>query len=394
MNVRSALTATPRRQFTTFTIFTAVAIASWALIARHLVLVTPRITATLALCDIVGGMTAFYYFLVVRRRSAPLLTIAPLFVALVFIASALVLPASLRSFVPAPIHLIAPLELGVFAFVIIAARRTLRTAAKSTDWLDGARAALTQLTGNATIADIVASEVGVLYFAIFSWRVQPEESERSFSMHERSGWTVMSWGFVAAVVAESVAVHLWLGTRHPVASVVLALLDAYSILWLIADARALTLRRTSFDADALTIRYGARWQARVPVAQIASIAAHRGEAPRSREVAKLAMIEDPNFVVTLREPLTLHGMCGLRRKATQLYLLVDDAARFESVARDAALFHEEKEPIRLPESEMRTASEKTVPVSREEWLRRRPAYISEEDWMKFVPRNSNSKGSA
>jgi hypothetical protein len=225
--------------------------------------------------------------------------------------------------------------------------------------------------------------MAVFYYSLFSWRMKKAEGADSFSMHLRSGWTAMSWGFVMAVVAESSALHLWIGGRAPLLSLALLFLDGYSILWLIADARALQLRPTIVEGDVLLLRYGARWEATIDFASIESVRRHEGEVRRDRGIVKLAMIEAPNFVLQLHEPARFDGMYGLRRNASLVYLLIDDDSRFEARMREAGLW---RDPIVAPAAISAPREEAPAKMSREEWLRRKPDYVSEDDWMKFVPR--------
>jgi hypothetical protein len=100
---------------------------------------------------------------------------------------------------------------------------------------------------------------------------------------------------------------------------------------------------------------------------------------------RLAMFEAPDFRIELDTPVCFSGMYGLRRKTSRIDLLVDDVMLFEQMARSAGKWIEpaesEQNPIEAP-----TAGEVGAKMSREEWLRRKPDYVSTEDWMKFVPR--------
>jgi hypothetical protein len=102
-------------------------------------------------------------------------------------------------------------------------------------------------------------------------------------------------------------------------------LDLYGLFWLLGDYNALRLRPSLIDGDVLRIRYGLRWSMTVSRDQIESIRAPRGESDwKRRDVLKVAMIEDPRWIIVLREPLVAYGLAGFRKTVNAIAISPDD----------------------------------------------------------------------
>ena len=103
------------------------------------------------------------------------------------------------------------------------------------------------------------------------------------------------------------------------------MLDLWAVIWLLGDYHALRLHRSVLTADTLEIRLGMRWSADVPLSSIASIEEVRKEKDwKRRDVMRLAMLDDPRWLVVLHEPVVAKGLAGFRREIRALALLPDD----------------------------------------------------------------------
>jgi hypothetical protein len=152
-------------------------------------------------------------------------------------------------------------------------------------------------------------------------------SGEPFTVHERSGWRVIVAGIILLIVAEGIAMHLLLAKWSAVAAWSWTVLDVWAIVWLIGDAHALRLRRSFVDDETLHIRFGLRWSVDVPLASIVSIEAVRSERDwKRKDVLKVAILDEPRWLITLEEPLIAHGLAGLRKEIRAIALQPDQDA--------------------------------------------------------------------
>lgn len=300
--------------------------------ARH-----PDIAAWGITFDLTITIPLAYWFFFVRTGKVRALTVAPLFIGGTIVA-ALLLPPSQHQFLAQLRTIAVPLaELALLAALVARVRR-VRLGSEGDPYARIAFAART-LAGNNRVADVVASEVTLLYYALFCWRKTPEEEVpgRAFTLHERSGWaTVLACIFVL-LIAEGIGMHLLLGLWSPAAAWTWTALDLWGALWLLGDYHALRLRRSFIDETALHLRYGLRWSATVPLDNIASVEPVRDEASwRRRDVLKVAMLEDPAWLITLREPVVARGLAGMTKTIAAIALLPDDDEPLRQTARRLA----------------------------------------------------------
>src|SRR4051794_14872178 len=85
----------------------------------------------------------------------------------------------------------------------------------------------------------------------------------------RSGALVA--GFALVIGVETLVLHLWLMTRHPVFAWVLTSASVATIAWLVADYRALGRGAVHIAGSTLELRIGRRISASVPLATIAAV---------------------------------------------------------------------------------------------------------------------------
>jgi hypothetical protein len=258
--------------------------------------------------DLTLTIPLMYYAFVVRPEIARPITMIPVFVICVAIARVMV-PHEQQQFLHDMRFLTVPLDL-ITMFLV--ARRLARTGK----------------TGNGIVDRIVGSEVAILRYGLFAWR-QPDAP--GFTVHKRNDWGTIVICFVVAILAESLGVHLLVQHWSVKAAWIVTALDLYGILWLIGDYHALRLHVTTIEDGVLHLRYGMRWNADIPLANIAAIRPAPADWKR-KGVLKVAMLDEPALLIELREPVTANGLMGITRRIEAIAILPDDPEEFVRTA--------------------------------------------------------------
>ena len=285
----------------------------FALIALTIVTICVVIARTTTHIDVAAWGITFdltltiplvWYFVVVRSGSAKPVSLIPVFVVCMMLA-ALVVPKGQHQFLHDLRYLSAPLEIVA---VILFARRAM--------------------AGDSRVAGFVATELNILWYALFCWRKKPED--HGFTVHKRNGWGTIVACILCMLAFESIGMHLLVQMWSTKAAWIITALDFYGVLWLLGDYHALRLRPT-FSADGvLHLRYGLRWNAEIPLAEIESIDEVRNESDWKRKgVQKMAMLDEPKYLVRLSRPVTVNGLAGIRRTIHAVAILPDDIDAFE-----------------------------------------------------------------
>ena len=286
--------------------------------------------------DLTISIPVLYWFLIVRSGKAPAFSVAPVFLVGAAIA-AFLLPRGQQEFLrELKFFAIPAAEVVLIAALVQRLRRMRLESSASADPYIRISTALRAIIGNARAAEIVASEVSIFYYALFCWRKQPKEVQgHAFTVHERSGWGTVLACILVLIVAEGIGMHLLLSMWSPVAAWVWTALDVWGVLWLLGDYHALRLRRSSIDDEALHLRQGLRWSVTVPLETIVSVEPVRSEAQwKHKDVLKVAMLDEPRWLISFAEPLVASSMAGIRKEVRAIALLPDDDVTIRAL-RDA-----------------------------------------------------------
>ncbi len=198
------------------------------------------------------------------------------------------------------------------------------------DVFEIARQSLGQTVGP-RVADLVASEFALFYYAFFCWRRRPGMGPQLFSHHQKNLSGVLTVGLILVTALEIVPVHLLLQLWSPTAAWVLTALTVYGFVWILGDYQAMRLRPHSLHKGVLHLRVGLRWSVEIPLASIVGLQRHKGygKFPTKGKILKAVALGEPQFVIELSQPVTARGLYGLRREVRSIGFNVDDGARFE-----------------------------------------------------------------
>jgi hypothetical protein len=270
---------------------------------------SPDVAAWGVTFDLTITIPLLYWFFVVRRKLAGPLTLATLFVVCTMVATALI-PRPQQFFLHDLKYLVAALEV---VLITTAVRRLGK--------------------GEGRMASMLLSEAAMMQYALTGWWRKPERVDgRAITFHERSGWGSIVACAIVLIASEGIAAHLFLATWNPKIAWAWTALDVWGVLWFLGDYHALRLRRSWLGGDALHLRVGMRWSATIELANIESIEPIR-EWTKRCDVLKIAFLDEPRWLITLREPVIVNGIAGIRKTVRALALLPDDEQFVSDVQR-------------------------------------------------------------
>lgn len=321
----AALTAHFRRPALLFAMSAAAILAACIAIVRsQAYAANPDVAAWGITFDLTISIPLLYWFFVVRGGKARPLTIVPLFLIGTMIAARLI-PEGQQQFVRQLGWIVVPAAELLLIWTLVSRVRAMRKQrSTSSDPYERIAAAARTLAGDGLLADAIASEFASFYYAFFGWRQQPEPRERAITFHERNGWGTILICIFVMIAAEGLAMHLFLSRWSALAAWGWTALDLWAAIWLLGDYHGLRLRRSWIDGEALHVRHGLRWTVTIPRELIASIdEIHDQSKWKRKDVLKIAMLDEPRWLITLREPVVARGMVGMRKSIRALAVLPD-----------------------------------------------------------------------
>jgi hypothetical protein len=224
--------------------------------------------------------------------------------------------------------LVAPAEIGLLTWISVKTWRAVRRQGGSGDTLERLRSVAGEVLPVRRVAEIVAFELAVLYYALLSWRRKVQEPPRmveAFTYHRKSGYGAIVFAILVMMAAEGIPVHILVLRWSPVAAWILTILTAYGMVWFIGDWRAARLRPILLDADEIRLRVGLRWTVTIPREQIAAI--HRKRPSNSEPYLRASLPGTTPLWIELTEPVTAKGPYGIQKTARWISLNVDDPER-------------------------------------------------------------------
>jgi hypothetical protein len=293
----------------------------------------PELVTLGVLSDLIVVVPVAWYLLAVRWGGLRKLSLVP--VVLISVAgAALVLPqdrALLGSFLKA---LAIPYEIGLAAWIALRVWRSSRRSRGTEDMAERLREVAREAFPHRRVADMLAFEIAVLYYALFSWRSRPHEtlSGEAFTYHRKSGYGALLFALAMVTAAEATPVHLLLARWSAVAAWIVTALSAYGMLWFVADWRAARLRPIVLEADTLWVRTGLRWSVRIPRERVAAV--HRKLPSGAGPSLRAALPGATPLWIELAEPVAATGPYGIERRVRWIGVAVDDAERFRAALQD------------------------------------------------------------
>lgn len=318
----------------------ALVVASAALLSifalpEHAFANNSLVTASALTLDLVVTLPVAAYLLLIRTRRLPFITIFPIF-ALGYAIALATIPLEYSSIHEALKWVVIPVELSFFVYIVTLAGRTLKSTSKAeADFADRLRAVSHGVLNKRIPADILTTEFSILYYAL-CWRKSKHDQSSSFTVYRDVGYPTVLVVLLALFTVEIVALHLILVSRVPTLTWFATGLSVYGLIWIVGDFRAMMERPIRITGGYLRLRVGVRWEADIPLDQIASVESHAGvNDSEGKDAARLAMLGQSNMRLMLHEPIEIIGMYGLRKKSKDIRVQVDHAEELCRLVRNS-----------------------------------------------------------
>ncbi|GEA06921.1 hypothetical protein KUL42_16820 [Alteromonas sp. KUL42] len=178
--------------------------------------------------------------------------------------------------------------------------------------------------GESIVASLLCFEIRMWTFTLFYKQVKPENfnGKPHFTYHNKDGAHSNLLGFIFIIAFEIPIMHLFLHfIWSPFAANIITLLTAFSVLFFLAEYRAISRRPISLVGSNLVIRYGLYQPLTIPINNIAKVEKNSEFVKRSRSVKRYNYAGFPNVAIKLAEPMG---------KIERIVIGVDNAEEFIS----------------------------------------------------------------
>lgn len=180
------------------------------------------------------------------------------------------------------------------------------------------------------LVTVILSEALIFYYAFCSWKKAPEDGAHTVSMHKNTSAIAFYLMMIHAILIETIGIHWWLHEKSMALSIVLLLLNIYSVVYFIGEIQAIRLNPLQIKDGKLYVSLGLSKRMTVPLDAISEI--RWGAAPGKEALVFAAQDfaePEPQVVIDFKEPQPATLFFGRTKNVSQIALAVDDPAKLK-----------------------------------------------------------------
>lgn len=285
----------------------------------------------------------FVYFLIIRKKEIPKITVVTLFVIGIVIAS-IIIPKQHQALLSQIKTFILPaVELGVFSFLIFKARKIIQEFKKQHSnhlvFYNAMQQAVSAVFPN-KIGELLATEIAVVYYGFLAWKKRTLK-ENEFSYHKNGTSVSIIMGLMLVVLIETIAVHTLVQKWNVIVAWLLTFLSIYTCLQLFS--LMLSLSKIPIEVDLiskiLTLKYGFFGEAVIPFGNIKGIDLTEKDLPTDKSIipfSPLGNLDTHNIVLHLNKKAVFKSFYGMQKTYISIAFFVDKKHQFKKVIEDVS----------------------------------------------------------
>ncbi|QPC45626.1 beta-carotene 15,15'-monooxygenase [Mangrovibacillus cuniculi] len=177
------------------------------------------------------------------------------------------------------------------------------------------------------IVHIICTEMLMLYYAFGSWNKQPRQG---ITMYKNSNYLATQMMIIHAIVLESVGFHWFLHKESAVLSIVLLVLNAYTVFFFLGDIQAMRLNPTYVEDGTLYLSMGLMKRVKIPLTSVVRVVENAEEMKILRKKGTVEFMAsdmntpEPDFIILLSQPVKVKYYLGFSKKYQQIAVRCDD----------------------------------------------------------------------
>jgi|SRR5690625_30540 len=187
------------------------------------------------------------------------------------------------------------------------------------------------------IIKIICTEILMFYYAFGSWGKKLTERENTFTLHKNSSLIALYMMAIHSILLETIAVHWWLHSKFPVISIILLILNVYSIIFLLGNMQAIRHNPIQIVDGKVYLSFGLLKRMEVDLENIEKVfddpTVLQQRLPKDTIDFIARDLEDvsPHMILKLKKPVKANFLMGIEKEYTAVAVRVDEAARLKVV---------------------------------------------------------------
>ncbi|UDK97411.1 beta-carotene 15,15'-monooxygenase [Lysinibacillus sphaericus] len=186
------------------------------------------------------------------------------------------------------------------------------------------------------IIQMLCTDLLVLYYGFASWK---RKERAGLTLHKNSSYIAFQIMMIHAIVIETIGIHWWLHEKSMLLSILLLIINIYSVLFFIADMQAIRLNPIYATSDSLYLSLGLMKRATIRFDAIAKV-------EENPELLKEKLSKDtidfiardfgeayPHMILQMKEPVEVTFMLGLKKRYNKVAIKVDQVQELRDILR-------------------------------------------------------------
>ena len=184
------------------------------------------------------------------------------------------------------------------------------------------------------LIQIICAECLMFYYACASWK---RKAKTGFTLHQNSSIIAFEIMMIHAIVIETLGIHWWLHDKSMLLSIILLLLNIYSVVFFVADIQAIRLNPVHVTHDRFYMSLGLMKRVVIRFEDIEEIIEDKGmlegKLPKDTMdfVARDFGEAYPQFILHMKEPVEVTLMLGIIKYYKKIAIKADQVQAFRSM---------------------------------------------------------------
>lgn len=193
---------------------------------------------------------------------------------------------------------------------------------------------MTRYVKNSSVINVLCSESLVFYYALFSWKKAPTEG---LTLHKKSMFIPIMVMVIHAAIIETLAFHFILHSISMLLSIILLILNIYSVFFLIAAIQSIRLTPIHIEHNAMYISFGILKRVKVKFQDIEQVIDKKEilENKLSKDtidfIAKDIGSNNPDVILKMKQPIKAMLFMGMQKNYSNVAIKADDPQKLKTI---------------------------------------------------------------
>jgi len=187
------------------------------------------------------------------------------------------------------------------------------------------------------IIQIICSEMMMFYYAFGTWKKQPNSETNTFTIYKRSSLITFQIMIIHAVVIETLGIHWFLHSKSVILSLILLILNIYSIIFFLGDIQALRFNPLRIEHNRIYLSLGLAKRMEIQLKDIEELIVDTEVLEQKTSKTTIEFIARdfekvyPDIILKLKFPVEATLFMGIKRKYEQVAIRLDNPQDFKKI---------------------------------------------------------------